>query len=114
MRLSTMGHQLLARRDKAIKWLLHPELHASSHSFALVVEVVFAYKGLGALFLKAALNQHRRLIKACTLVAVCAICTGRAEGARGCVHEIERGDPLQFPASHIILWVADYDDLGRS
>ena len=114
MWLSIMGHQPLAGRDDARKWLLHPELHACSHSFALVVEVFFAYKGLGALFLKASLNPDMPLIKACTLVAVCAICTGRAEGARGCIHEIERGDLIQLPASHLMLWVADYDDRGRS
>ena len=46
MRLMTYGTQPLARRDDAIKWLLHP--HCTP----------------------------------CTLVAVCATCTGRAEGTR--------------------------------
>jgi hypothetical protein len=98
MRLMTHGTQPLARRDDTIKWLLHPALHANSHSTALVIEVLFAYKDLGALFLKASLHQDVYLIKACTLVAVCAICTGPAEGARGCMHEIERGGPYTAPS----------------
>jgi hypothetical protein len=77
-----------------------------------VVEVFFAYAGLGALGLKVPLHQNMYLIKACTLVAVCAICTGRAGRARGCMHEIERGDPISLSrANYITLWVADYDDL---
>jgi ABC-type dipeptide/oligopeptide/nickel transport system permease component len=34
------------------------------------IEIFFAYKGLGALFLKVSLNQAMHLIKACTLVAI--------------------------------------------
>ena len=97
MRLMTRGTQPIARRDDAITWRLHPALHASSHDVALVVEVFFAYTGLGALFLKASLHQDMYLIKACTLVAVCTARTGQAEGARAVFLRL-RGAPYTAPS----------------
>src|SRR4029453_6323000 len=130
MRLIIHGRQPLTRRDDAIQWLLYPELHAGSHGFALMVKYCFSYKGSGALLLEASLSQDMDLINASTLVAVCrrgnpnaggcrphlpqdahSSCTGRAERSRGCVREIRWSDPRQLSrASHIMLWVADYDD----
>jgi hypothetical protein len=82
MRLIIHGRQPLARRDDAIPWLLHPELHAGSHGFALVVKYYFSYKGSGALLLEASLSQDMDLINACTLVAVCRRGNPNAGGCR--------------------------------
>ena len=82
MRLIIHGRQSFARRDDAIQWLLHPELHAGSHGFALVVKYYFSYKGSGALLLEASLSQDMDLINASNLVAVCHRGNPNAGGCR--------------------------------